>query len=141
MGSSRRAKAKGTLPANEFPAALRGNHDVRWAADYIVNTNIETGEVDAEAFMLLTFATGGRACLGVNVTGDGQGRPEGTFRVLGGIGRAARLRGLGTATGQLDADGRPLVTGNGRFHLADEANYGLGKGRCGPLRRLAPQRG
>ncbi len=136
-----RAKAKGTLPANEFPAALRGNHNVRWAADYIVNTNIETGEVDAEAFMLLTFATGGRACLGVNVTGDGEGRPDGTFRVLGGIGKAARLRGLGTATGQLDADGRPLVTGTGRFRLADEANYGLGKGKCGPLRRLAPQRG
>ena len=136
-----RAKARGTLPADGFPAPLRGSHDVRWAADYVVRNNIQTQEAETEAFVLLTFATGGRACLGVNVAGDGEGEPKGTFRVLGGIGKAARLRGLGTATGDLDDEGNPIVSGRGRFRLTDSPDYGLGKGRCGPLRRLAPQRG
>lgn len=136
-----RAKARGTLPSAPFPEPLRGGHDVRWATDYVVTTDIATGATDVEAFVLLTFATGGRACMGANLAGEDGENPVGSFRVIGAIGKASRLRGLGTATGSIDESGRPVVKGQGRFRLADEARFGLGKSRCGPLRRLAPQRG
>jgi hypothetical protein len=135
-----RAKARGTIPATGFPQPLRGSHDVRWAADYVVTRSVESGEGEAEAWILLTFATGGRACLGATMWGLGTDDPRGSFRVVGGIGKAARLRGVGTAEPGLADHAHPTIEGQGRFRLADSPDFGLGRSKCGPLRRLAPQR-
>ena len=114
---------------------------MRWAADYVVTTDTNTGEARGRGLRAPHVRDGRAGLPGADVPSQDGGDATGGFRVLGGIGRAARLRGLGRATGTIDERGRPVISGKGSFRLADSPRVRARQVRCGPLRRLAPQRG
>jgi hypothetical protein len=128
---------RGRLAATMFPASLRrGKRKVRWLSSTDLVTDTVVGSGMGRGLALLRFPAGGRACMAFRVDKPARGEADGTFRVLGGVGRAAGLRGRGMGEGRLTERGFVL---DGRLDLdfGGKRNFRLGKSDCAPLLRHA----
>lgn len=128
---------RGRLPAAAFPASLRkGKRRVRWTstADAVIDTVADSGR--ARGFALLKFPRGGRACMAFRAAAPSRGKAHGSFRIVGGVGRASGLRGRGAGEGRPTPNG---VAVRGRLDLdfGGKENFRLGRSRCASLLRFA----
>jgi hypothetical protein len=125
---------RGRIPADPFPAKLRrGKRKVRWLSTTdVVIDSAAGGSGNARGFALLRFPAGGRACMAYRVDSPRNGKPGGSLRILGGVGRAKGLRGRGTGEAKLTRDG---IVIDGRFDVAfgGKGSFQLGKSGCAPL--------
>jgi hypothetical protein len=124
---------RGGLAAGMFPASLRrGKRKVRWLSSTDVVTDTVVGSGTGRGLAVLNFPAGGRACMAFRVDKPARGKADGSFRILGGVGRASGLRGRGTGEGKLTSDGLVL---DGRLDLdfRGKRSFRLGRSDCAPL--------
>ncbi len=124
---------RGRIPATPFPASLRhGKRRVRWSSttDAVIDTVAGSGS--ANGFALLNFPAGGRACMAFRVDSPPDGKAHGSFRILGGTGRASGLRGRGTGEGKV-SDGGVAIDGRFDIGFGGKKHFQLGKSGCAPL--------
>src|SRR3954462_11478367 len=91
------ARGRFTL-ARRLAAPLNRTLTPRWTAGFMIKQRGHgtARKVAVEAQILIDFGHGDRTCLATRVGGGRGARADGRLVVIGGTGRAARLRGSGT---------------------------------------------
>jgi PKD repeat protein len=115
------ARGRFTL-ARRLAAPLNRSLTPRWTAGFMVKQRGHgtARKVAVEAQILIDFGGSDRTCLTTRVAGGGGDRDDGRLTVIGGSGRAARLRGSGTFTSTLKRNG-PNIKGRLLFAPARRA--------------------
>ena len=125
--------ASGRFPASQLPIPLqRRNLKVHWAARFNSSMDIASEATNAYGVILFDYPAGGMSCLGFETEAPADEEPSGFFRVIGGAGKGATIRGQGTGTAGFDAEG---VSFSGAGKLRRGKPFArLGKNGCPSLR-------
>ena len=124
---------RGQIPASPFPASLRlRKREVRWVSTVDATVDSATSEGHGLGFALLTFPAGGRACMAFTVDAPADANAAGSFRILGGVGRARGMRGKGSGVGKVTREGVSL-RGRLQVGFGGKKNFHLGRSSCAPL--------
>jgi hypothetical protein len=115
------ARGRFTL-ARRLATPLNRTLTPRWTAGFMIKQRGHgtARKVAVEAQILVDFGHGDRTCLTTRIGGGSGARDAGNLAVIGGTGRAARLRGSGTFTTALKRNG-PSIKGRLVFAPARRA--------------------
>jgi PKD repeat protein len=127
-------RSAGTARLTGLPHRLNLPEGIVWASSVKSRQDVDNGDTRSAGSMLLVFKRGGTSCLSIGFDAPPTGAPTGTFQVVGGTGRAGKLRGGGEFG--INGASRSSFAAVGTGTLSSGSKLSIPAGSCKGLRGL-----